>query len=38
MTITEMLARNDRLYPDSPALIEITPSKNLRMGHYLEGI
>lgn len=30
MTITEILARNARLYPDSPALIEITPSKNLR--------
>jgi long-chain acyl-CoA synthetase len=30
MTITEMLARNARLYPDSPALIEITPSQNLR--------
>jgi acyl-CoA synthetase (AMP-forming)/AMP-acid ligase II len=30
MTITEMLARNARLYPNSPALIEITPSKNLR--------
>jgi acyl-CoA synthetase (AMP-forming)/AMP-acid ligase II len=30
MTITEMLARNARLYPNSTALIEITPSKNLR--------
>jgi acyl-CoA synthetase (AMP-forming)/AMP-acid ligase II len=30
MTITEMLARNARLYPNAPALIEITPSKNLR--------
>jgi acyl-CoA synthetase (AMP-forming)/AMP-acid ligase II len=30
MTITEILARNARLYPDSPALIEIAPSKNLR--------
>jgi acyl-CoA synthetase (AMP-forming)/AMP-acid ligase II len=30
MTITEILARNARLYPDSTALIEITPSKNLR--------
>jgi long-chain acyl-CoA synthetase len=30
MTITEMLARNARMYPDSPALIEITPSKNQR--------
>jgi len=30
MTITEILARNARLYPDSIALEEITPSKNLR--------
>jgi len=30
MTVTEMLARNARLTPDSTALIEITPSKNLR--------
>ncbi len=30
MTITEMLARNARLTPNSLALIEITPSKNLR--------
>jgi len=30
MTITEMLARNARLTPDSIALTEITPSKNLR--------
>ncbi len=30
MTITEILARNARLTPDSLALIEITPSKNLR--------
>jgi long-chain acyl-CoA synthetase len=30
MTITEILARNARLYPDSPALIEIAPSKNFR--------
>jgi acyl-CoA synthetase (AMP-forming)/AMP-acid ligase II len=30
MTITEILARNARLYPDSTALVEITPSKNLR--------
>jgi acyl-CoA synthetase (AMP-forming)/AMP-acid ligase II len=30
MTITEILARNARLYPDSTALIEITPSKNER--------
>jgi acyl-CoA synthetase (AMP-forming)/AMP-acid ligase II len=30
MTITEILARNARLYPNSIALIEITPSKNLR--------
>src|SRR3972149_4230317 len=30
MTITEMLDRNARLYPNSPALIEITPSRNLR--------
>jgi len=30
MTITEILARNARLTPDSPALVEITPSKNLR--------
>ncbi|MFC1942079.1 class I adenylate-forming enzyme family protein [Chloroflexota bacterium] len=30
MTITEMLERNARMYPNSPALIELTPSKNLR--------
>jgi acyl-CoA synthetase (AMP-forming)/AMP-acid ligase II len=30
MTITEILARNARLTPNSPALIEIAPSKNLR--------
>ncbi len=30
MTITEILARNARLYPDSTALVEITPSKNFR--------
>jgi acyl-CoA synthetase (AMP-forming)/AMP-acid ligase II len=30
MTITEMLARNARLTPNSLALIEITPSKNHR--------
>jgi acyl-CoA synthetase (AMP-forming)/AMP-acid ligase II len=30
MTITEILARNARLIPDSVALVEITPSKNLR--------
>jgi long-chain acyl-CoA synthetase len=30
MTIIEMLARNARLYPDNLAIIEITPSKNLR--------
>jgi long-chain acyl-CoA synthetase len=30
MTITEILARNARLTPNSPALIEITPSQNLR--------
>ena len=30
MTITEMLARNARLLPNATALIEITPSKNLR--------
>src|SRR4030043_1792567 len=30
MTITEMLSRNARLYPNATALIEITPSKNLR--------
>ncbi|MFH1646486.1 MAG: AMP-binding protein [Chloroflexota bacterium] len=30
MTITEILARNARLTPDATALIEITPSKNLR--------
>jgi len=30
MTITEILARNARLTPDSIALTEITPSKNLR--------
>ena len=30
MTITEILARNARLTPDSPALIEISPSQKLR--------
>jgi acyl-CoA synthetase (AMP-forming)/AMP-acid ligase II len=30
MTIVEMLARNARMYPDAPALIELQPSKNLR--------
>lgn len=30
MTITEMLARNARMYPDATALTELTPSKNLR--------
>jgi long-chain acyl-CoA synthetase len=30
MTIIEMLVRNARLLPDATALIEITPSKNLR--------
>lgn len=30
MTITEILARNARLIPDSIALIEVTPSKGLR--------
>jgi acyl-CoA synthetase (AMP-forming)/AMP-acid ligase II len=30
MTIVEMLARNARWYPDSPALIELQPSKNFR--------
>jgi long-chain acyl-CoA synthetase len=30
MTIIEMLTRNARIYPDSLALIELTPSKNLR--------
>ncbi len=30
MNITEMLARNARIYPDSPALTELTPSKNFR--------
>ena len=30
MTITEMLARNARLYPDSIAIVEVTPSKNIR--------
>jgi len=30
MTITEMLARNARLTPNSTALIEIAPSKNFR--------
>ncbi len=30
MTVTEILARNARLTPNSPALTEITPSKNLR--------
>ena len=30
MTIVEMLARNARRYPDSPALIELQPSKNVR--------
>ena len=30
MNISEMLARNARLYPDEPALIELTPSEKLR--------
>jgi acyl-CoA synthetase (AMP-forming)/AMP-acid ligase II len=30
MTITEILARNARLYPDSIALTELTPSKGLK--------
>lgn len=30
MNITEILARNARLTPNSPAITEITPSKNLR--------
>ena len=30
MTITEILSRNARMYPDSPALTELSPSKNLR--------
>lgn len=30
MTITEMLARNARRYPDATALTELTPSKNFR--------
>jgi len=30
MTIVEMLARNARWYPDSPALIELQPSQNIR--------
>lgn len=30
MTIVEMLARNARRYPDSPAIIELQPSKNFR--------
>jgi acyl-CoA synthetase (AMP-forming)/AMP-acid ligase II len=30
MTITEMLVRNARLYPNATALTEITPSKNLK--------
>ncbi len=30
MTITEILARNARLIPDSIALVEVTPSKSLR--------
>ena len=30
MTITEILARNARLTPDSVALVEVTPSKGLR--------
>jgi acyl-CoA synthetase (AMP-forming)/AMP-acid ligase II len=30
MTIVEMLVRNARMFPDSPALIELSPSQNLR--------
>lgn len=30
MNITDMLARNARLYPDEAALIELRPSKNIR--------
>jgi len=30
MNISEMLTRNARLYPDEPALIELTPSEKLR--------
>jgi len=30
MNLSEMLARNARLYPDEPALIELTPSEKLR--------
>ncbi len=30
MTLVELLARNARRYPNHPALIELTPSKNLR--------
>jgi acyl-CoA synthetase (AMP-forming)/AMP-acid ligase II len=30
MTITEILVRNARRYPNAPALTELTPSKNLR--------
>jgi long-chain acyl-CoA synthetase len=30
MTITEILSRNARLYPDTTMLIEVTPSENIR--------
>jgi len=30
ITIPEMLARNARMYPDDPALIELKPSENYR--------
>ena len=30
MTITEMVARNRRMYPNDPALIEVRPSQGLR--------
>ena len=30
MTIVEMLARNSRMYPDDVALVQVTPSQNLR--------
>ena len=35
MTITEILARNARLYPDSIALVELTPRKNFRKERFI---
>ena len=31
MTIREMLARNARMYPNHKALVQVTPSENLRL-------